>query len=144
MSWIQIWIWQIKFSALKVWNSRKVLWTVFSMLFPTGTATTSILSFAVSFVSLITADSAVCHFYSRELLYDFSQPLNHWSCSDCHSLRDYHANDINHSARHEICQNFYTTRFWGQKFYTRKGRKLGLFLLTMKQQRCISNLSKFC
>ena len=83
-------------------------------------------------------------YYSRELLYDFSQPLNHWSCSDCHSLRDYHAKDINHSARHKICQNFYTTRFWGQKFYTRKGRKLGLFLLTMKQQRCISNLSKFC
>ena len=33
------------------------------MLFLTGTAATSILSFAVSFVSLITADSAVCHFH---------------------------------------------------------------------------------
>ena len=47
--------------------------------------------------------------------------------------------------RHEICQNFYTTRFSGQKFYTQKVRKLGLFLLTIKQQKCIniSNLSHF-
>ena len=48
--------------------------------------------------------------------------------------------------RHEICQNFYTTRFSGQKFYTQKVQKLGLVLLTKKQQECIniSNLSNFC
>ena len=40
-------------------------------------------------------------------------------------------------SRHEICQKFYTTRFWGQKFYTLKVRLLHPFLLTMNQPKCI-------
>ena len=44
--------------------------------------------------------------------------------------------------RLEICQKIYTTKFLGQKFYTLKVRKLRLFLLKKKQQKCI-NISHF-
>ena len=44
--------------------------------------------------------------------------------------------------RHEICQNFYTTGFSNQKFYTLKA---WLFQLTSQQRKCIkiSNLGRF-
>ena len=45
--------------------------------------------------------------------------------------------DLSCLSRHEICQKFYTTRFWGQKFYTLKVRLLHPFLLTMNQPKCI-------
>ena len=47
--------------------------------------------------------------------------------------------------RNEICQKFYTTGFLGQTFYTPKVHKLWLFLLWMKQRKCIktSKLSHF-
>ena len=46
----------------------------------------------------------------------------------------------------EICQNFYTTIFLDQKFYTLKMLTSGLFLLTINQRKCINitNLVLFC
>ena len=44
--------------------------------------------------------------------------------------------DMNRT-RHEICQTFYTTGFSGRKFYTLKVHALRLFLLTIKQCKCI-------
>ena len=41
-------------------------------------------------------------------------------------------------ARHENCQFFYMTIFSGQKFYTLKVCQLRLFLLTIKQRKCIN------
>ena len=48
--------------------------------------------------------------------------------------------------RHEICQTFYTTGFSGRKFYTLKVHALRLFLLTIKQCKCINirNLGPKC
>ena len=40
-------------------------------------------------------------------------------------------------SRHEICQTFYTTGFSCRKFYIPKVHALRLFLLTIKQCKCI-------
>ena len=42
-----------------------------------------------------------------------------------------------HPFRLEICQKIYMIEFMGQKFYTLKVRKLRIFLLKKKQQKCI-------
>ena len=41
-------------------------------------------------------------------------------------------------SRLEICQNNYTTGFFGQKLYTLKVSKLQQFLLKKKQRKCIN------
>ena len=64
-----------------------------------------------------------------------------WTVDDAHTLL-LPLPFLRVGSRHEICQNFYTTRFSGQKFYTLKA---WLFPLTLQQQKCIriSNLGPF-
>ena len=56
-----------------------------------------------------------------------------WTVDDAHTLL-LTLPFLRVGSRHEICQNFYTTRFSGQKFYTLKA---WLFPLSLKQRKCI-------
>ena len=65
-----------------------------------------------------------------------------------HMMRVHHIMCVHHMMhvhRHEICQKIYTTGFFWRKMYTLNVRKLRLFLLKKKQQKCINvrNLSNF-